>query len=152
MQRNVSLSKEEMQHLSEKNKHLKKDKSFMHNWLLKDDISYCEKSNCWWAVYVEGEGVYCHFCRKHAALSVKNAQTVFSQHPCIRNKTEAFRTHKGSSMHKNTVKISRSQKVSFFQKQITLVTQRENKVIEAVTRNLYFLMKEISNKQVWSQT
>ena len=59
----------------------KRDK-FQHGWLNKRSMSFCIKTEMWWPVYVEGEGLFCLLCKKHDTSYPQNKLKVFNKKPC----------------------------------------------------------------------
>lgn len=137
----TSLSSEEKERLNKSEKR-KRDKLFKHSWLTTKELSYCSGSGYWWAVYVEGEGAYCFLCRKHEGYSTANKSYTFSSTPSVRFRSETLSDHATSRTHAEIVSLDITQRNSVFEKEVQEKQLSENKVIECVMRNLYFVMKE----------
>lgn len=56
----------------------KKTYKLQHSWL-ENKMSYCETTNLWWAIFSEGEGLYCYLCRKHDTMNTQNKTKDFQQ-------------------------------------------------------------------------
>ncbi|XP_052700211.1 uncharacterized protein LOC128177526 [Crassostrea angulata] len=56
----------------------KKTYKLQHSWL-ENKMSYCETINLWWAIFSEGEGLYCYLCRKHDTMNTQNKTKDFQQ-------------------------------------------------------------------------
>lgn len=40
---------------------------------------YCEIINLWWVIFLEGEGLYCYFCRKYDIMNIYNKIKIFNK-------------------------------------------------------------------------
>ena len=137
----TSFSKSEIQRQLLVNKDKKKEKVFNHDWLLGND-SFCPRGNCYFAVFVEGQGVYCLLCRRHNSKSSQNKSEKFAAIPSTRFKSSALTDHREAGVHKSTVTVHATQKSSTFHKEGETKKASRNKTVEAVMRNAYFVMKE----------
>lgn len=52
----------------------KKTYKLQHSWLENKKMSFCETTNLWWAIFSEGEGLYCYLCRKHDTMNTQKTQ------------------------------------------------------------------------------
>ena len=57
-----------------------------------------EKEN-WWLRFVEGEGMLCLLCKKHAIKTVQNKESAFTQTASMRLKYDALKVHRDSDRH-----------------------------------------------------
>ena len=123
---------------------------FQHSWL-SDKKSFCEKTDVWWAVYVEGRGLYCLLCSKHDTSNVQNKKKIFNEEPSTRFRPEALSDHVVTQQHKDAVSTELCQRVSCFQKQLDDRARVKDDVLIKVFTTIYWLMKEeIANKKVLS--
>ena len=93
----------------------KRDK-FQHSWLNKRSMSFCIKTEMWWPVYVEGEGLFCLLCKKHDTSYPQNKLKVFNKKPCKRFRLGEFEDHCRTSQHMNAVSAEMLRRVSVFQR------------------------------------
>ena len=93
----------------------KRDK-FQHSWLNKRSMSFCIKTEMWWPVYVEGEGLFCLLCKKHDTSNPQNKLKVFNKKPCKRFRRGEFEDHCRTSQHMNAVSAEMLRRVSVFQR------------------------------------
>ena len=122
---------------------------FQHSWL-SDKKSFCEKTDVWWAVYVEGRCLYCLLCSKHDTSNVQNKK-IFNEEPKTHSRPEALSDHVVTQQHKYTVTTELCQRVSCFQKQLDDRDRVKDDVLIKVFTTTYWLMKEeIANKKVLS--
>ena len=80
----------------------KKDK-FSHKWLEERGLSFCEVTEVWWLVYVEGKGMFCLLCRQNDEHNILNKWKVFNKDPSVRFKKSAVDKHRHSAQHKRAV-------------------------------------------------
>ena len=78
---------------------------FQHSWL-SDKKSFCEKTDVWWAVYVEGRGLYCLLCSKHDTSNVQNKKKIFNEEPSTRFRPEALSDHVVNLLHSSIKTLS----------------------------------------------
>ena len=45
-------------------------------------MSFCVKTEMWWPVYVEDEGLFCLLCKRHDMSNTQNKSKVFNEEPC----------------------------------------------------------------------
>ena len=64
---------------SETENQAKKSYKFQHSWIQKKSLSFCEKTSVWWAIYSEGEGLFCYLCRKHDMMNTQNKSKIFNE-------------------------------------------------------------------------
>ncbi|WAR01825.1 ZN862-like protein, partial [Mya arenaria] len=123
-----------------------------HCWLDKK-ISYCNKTGVWWAIYVEGDGLYCLLCRKHDCFNPQNKSKAFNKVASTRYRVEALTDHVQTQQHKNAVTTELLQRVSCFQKEIdqemflVLGEAVENVRLEKLKKAIHFgiLVDEVTN-------
>ena len=130
-------------------KQMKKQDMFQHNWLLKQKYSFTPSVKMWWAVYVEGEGIYCILCKKHCCKSKLNE--IFVHEPGTRFKTGALESHGESKVHKAAATTELTQRGSFFEKQVHEQNSCENEMFSNIFKWIYWLAKEdIANCKISS--
>ncbi|WAR15709.1 hypothetical protein MAR_005814 [Mya arenaria] len=112
-----------------------------HCWLDKK-VSYCNKTGVWWAIYVEGDGLYCLLCRKHDCFNPQNKSKAFNKVASTRYRVEALTDHVQTQQHKNAVTTELLQRVSCFQKEIDQREEVEDTVLSKVFKALYWVVKE----------
>jgi len=120
----------------------KQSYKFQHSWLFKTSLSFCLTTEIWWAVYVEGEGLYCLLCRKHDTSNPQNKSKIFNKEPCKRFRPEALADHLQTIQHKNAVSAEMLQRVSCFQKTLDEREKVAEDVLVKVFTAVYWLMKE----------
>jgi hypothetical protein len=129
----------------------KKRDKFLHEWLFRKSISYSVETQMWWSCFVEGEGVYCLLCRKHALKAEQNKSETFGKDPSTRFKIGALADHQNSMKHKKAVEGELMNRVSVFQKQLDEKAETENVVLEKAFTAVYWLAKEnIANVKIFS--
>ena len=106
---------------------MKKQDMFQHKWLSEQKYSFDIPTKSWWSVYIEGEGIYCIWCRKH---SMKTSDNIFAQQPSIQYKTGAMTTHKTSISHRAAANVELVQRGSVFQKQVDNQTVQKKMSLE----------------------
>ena len=85
-----SLKHEEIARLKQQKK------KYIHTW-------HQEKEN-WWLCFVQGEGMFCLLCKKHAIKTVQNKEeTAFTQTASMRLKYDALKVHRDSDQHHKAV-------------------------------------------------
>ena len=99
-------------------------------------------ANCFWAAFVEGQGLYCLLCKRHNSSSAQNKSEKFSVTPSTRFKKATLKEHKTSKAHKDTVAVHETHKHSIYHKDEQEKQATRNKTVEKVMRNAYFIMKE----------
>lgn len=95
-------------------KKTKKTYKLQHSWLENKKMSYCETTNLWWAIFSEGEGLYCYLCRKHDTMNTQNKTKIFNKDPSKRIRPEAFTDHCKTVQHQNAISSEMLQKSLFF--------------------------------------
>lgn len=131
-------------------KNLKKER-FQHEWLCRKSLSYCQEADIWWACYVEGEGMYCLLCRKHARKSMQNKSEVFAQDPSVRYKPGALSSHSESTKHKSAIQGELLNRGSIFQKEIDERDKCATDVLKKAFMAIYWLAKQdIANSKIVS--
>ena len=90
---------------------------FKHSWLM-DTKSYCNQTEVWWPVFVEGQGLYCLLCTKQDTENPQNKKKIFNEEPSTRFRPEALSDHIGTKQHRDAVTTELTQRVSCFQKQL----------------------------------
>lgn len=93
----------------------KKTYKLQHSWLENKKMSYCETTNLWWAIFSEGEGLYCYLCRKHDTMNTQNKTKDFQQRS-KRIRPEAFTDHCKTVQHQNAISSEMLQKSLIFSK------------------------------------
>jgi hypothetical protein len=141
-----AISKDEIERIKQE----KKKDRFQHEWLFRKAIK-CEETGIWWAVYIEGEGMYCLLCRKHQSKSTQNKSETFATEPSTRFKWNALTDHLNAVKHQTTVANELLNRVSHFQKQLDEKKSVSVQVLETVFHAVYWLAKEcISNRKITS--
>ena len=103
---------------------------------------YCERTGVWWAVYVEGEGMYCLLCRKHLSKAVRNKSDIFSVHPSTRFKWGTLDSHRKSDKHISSISNELLSRTSMFQRELDDREKTKFDVLEKVFTSIYWLAKE----------
>ena len=146
-----NISKEETVRIDKEKAYQKKKDRFQHEWLFRKGTSFCKQSGYWWAVYVEGEGIYCLLCRKHHSKSQQNKSETFATDASKRFKWTTFTDHAASTKHTTTVSNELLNRVSSFQKQLDEKKKVKNEVLEKAFHAMYWLAYEcIANRKITS--
>lgn len=119
----------------------KKTYKLQHSWLENKKMSYCETTNLWWAIFSEGEGLYCYLCRKHDTMNTQNKTKDFQQRS-KRIRPEAFADHCKTVQHHNAISSEMLQKVSFFQREISEREKVADEVLVKVFETVNWIIKE----------
>ena len=86
-------------------------KKYIHTW-------HQEKEN-WWLCFVEGEGMFCLLCKKHAIKTVQNKEeSAFTQTASMQLKYDALKVHRDSDRHRKAVSQELLQRMSVFHKEV----------------------------------
>lgn len=128
--------------LSLTEKENKKTYKLQHSWLENKKMSYCETTNLWWAIFSEGEGLYCYLCRKHDTMNTQNKTKIFNKDPSKRIRPEAFTDHCKTVQHQNAISSEMLQKVSFFQREISEREKVADEVLVKVFETVNWIIKE----------
>ena len=112
----TSFSKDETLRQQTVNKEKTKEKLFNHDWLIGKE-AHCSVANCFGAVFVEGQGLYCLLCKRHNNCSAQNKAEKFAAVPSTRFKRATLKEHKASKAHKDTIAIHDTQKHSVYHKE-----------------------------------
>jgi len=124
-----SLRQEEIARLKQ---HKKK---YIHTW-------HQEKAN-WWLCFVEGEGMFCLLCKKHAIKTVQNKEeSAFTQTASMRLKYDTLKVHRDSDRHCKAVNQELLQRMSVFRKEVVKQKETAKEVLEKAFSVAYFLAKE----------
>ena len=124
-----SLRQEEIARLKQ---HKKK---YIHTW-------HQEKAN-WWLCFVEGEGMFCLLCKKHAIKTVQNKEeSAFTQTASMRLKYDTLKVHRDSDRHCKAVNQELLQRMSVFHKEVVERKETAKDVLEKAFSVAYFLAKE----------
>ena len=120
---------------------LKQQKKYIHTW-------HQEKEN-WWLCFVEGEGMFCLLCKKHAIKTVQNKEeSAFTQTASMRLKYDALKVHRDSDRHRKAVSQELLQRMSVFHKEVVERNETAKDILEKVFMVAYFLAKEhIANRK-----
>ena len=120
---------------------LKQQKKYIHTW-------HQEKEN-WWLCFVEGEGMFCLLCKKHAIKTVQNKEeSAFTQTASMRLKFDALKVHRDSDRHRKAVSQELLQRMSVFHKEVVERKETAKDVLEKAFSVAYFLAKEhIANRK-----
>ena len=119
----------------------KRDK-FQHSWLNKRSMLFSVKTEMWWPVYVEGEGLFCLLCKRHDMSNPQNKSKVFNKEPCKRFRPEEFEDHCRTSQQMNTVSAEMLQRVSVFQRTLDELEIVTEDVLLKVFTAAYCIMKK----------
>ena len=123
---------------------------FQHSWLM-DTKSYCNQTEVWWPVFVEGQGLYCLLCTKHDTENPQNKKKIFNEEPSTRFRPEALSDLIGTKQHRDAVTTELMQRVSCFQKQLDHQENVKDDALVKVFTSIYWLMKEeIANRKIIS--
>lgn len=115
-------------------------KKYIHTW-------HQEKEN-WWLCFVEGEGMLCLLCKKHAVKTMQNKESAFTQTPSLRLKYDAIKIHRDSDRHRKAVSQELLQRMSVFHKELVERKEVAKDVLEKPFSVAYFLGKEhIANRK-----
>lgn len=124
-----SLRQEEIARLKQ---HKKK---YIHTW-------HQEKAN-WWLCFVEGEGMFCLLCKKHAIKTVQNKEeSAFTQTASMRLKYDTLKVHRDSDRHCKAVNQELLQRMSVFHKEVVERKETAKDILEKAFSVAYFLAKE----------
>ena len=91
-----------------------KDNKFQHKWLFDPQHAYCEKTNTWNLVYIDGKGMFCGSCRGFDTKQPKNGGKQWNSEPNVRCRTETIKGHFSSNMHSEAVAAKARLSSSFF--------------------------------------
>ena len=142
----LDIPKKEKQQI----KAARKKDAFQHTWLSKP-YSYCNETEMWWAIYIEGEGFYCLLCRKHQTKAQQNKSEKFSVEPSVRIKSDALKEHEGRDVHTLAKQAELCNRCSYFQKEIDVISDTQKDVLFKAFMSIYWLAKEdISNRKILS--
>lgn len=111
-----------------------KPKKFSHDWV--------EKVDNWLLCHVEGQGMLCITCKKHAVVNPQNKTDKFTAAASGRFKSYAIETHKKSGRHQSALEREIMSRMSVFHKEILEKKETEVSVLEKTLSTAYFLMKE----------
>ena len=93
---------------------MSKDKKFQHNWLFNPEYAYCNHSELWSLVYIDGHGMFCALCRRFDAKQKKNGVKQWNCIPNVRYRTETVKCHLSSDMHNDSVEADKRLRTSYF--------------------------------------
>ncbi|KAK3107222.1 hypothetical protein FSP39_009772 [Pinctada imbricata] len=103
---------------------------------------FCEVTEFWWLVYVEGQGMFCLLCKENDEQNMQNKSRVFSKDPSVRFKKSAVDEHRNSAQHKGAVQKEMIKRLSVFHKE----KEERNRVGEEILRQAflaaYWLLEE----------
>lgn len=124
---------------------------FQHGWLMERKLSYCEKTQLWWLLYEEGQGMFCFLCHKHDTKNSHNNQKKWNKEPSVRYKRSQLDLHIHSQQHQNAIASELTQRVSVFHKVAEEKAQVKDEVLFNAFLSAYWLAKEeVSNRKLSS--
>ena len=108
-------------------------KKFLHDWI---------KHETWWLTLIEGEGMYCLICKKHATKNMQNKSEKFTEVPADRFKIHAIDTHMKSERHRGAIQSELLGRVSMFHHEYVERKELRTDVLVKAFSVAYLLMKE----------
>lgn len=116
---------------------------FQHKWLFDNSLSYCEKSQEWCIVYIDGKGMFCTMCREYDTKHKVNGGKQWNLVGNVRCRQVTIKDHLASNMHDDAVAAKGRHQSSYFDAEEDKKIQHlKNEVYYKVFQSLYWLAKE----------